>query len=95
MLKLQGLSDSTIDVYARAVRRVTNHFDCCPGKLSPEQLEIYFGQLVDSHSWSIVKVDRNGLKKKERGQKKESKNKGVRSKAPVKAGKDRRVKVPV
>lgn len=61
MLKLQGKSDKTIDVYARAVRRVTNHFDCCPDKLLPEQLEIYFGQLVESHSWSTVKVDRNGL----------------------------------
>jgi len=61
MLKLQGKSDKTIDVYARAVRRVTNHFDCCPDQLTPEQLEIYFGQLVDSHSWSTVKVDRNGL----------------------------------
>ncbi len=61
MLKLQGKSGKTIDVYARAVRRVTEHFDCCPDKLTPEQLEIYFGLLVDSHSWSTVKVDRNGL----------------------------------
>ena len=61
MLKLQGKSDKTIDVYARAVRRVTKHFDCCPDRLTPEQLEVYFGQLVDSHSWSTVKVDRNGL----------------------------------
>ena len=30
MLKLQGKSDKTIDVYARAVRRVAEHFDCCP-----------------------------------------------------------------
>lgn len=61
MLKLQGKSDKTIDVYARAVRRVAGHFDCCPDQLSPEQLEVYFGLLVDSHSWSTVKVDRNGL----------------------------------
>ena len=61
ILKLQGKSDKTIDVYARAVRRVGKHFDCCPDQLTPEQLEIYFGQLVDSHSWSTVKVDRNGL----------------------------------
>lgn len=61
MLKLQGKSDKTIDAYARAVRRVTSHFDCCPDQLPPEQLEIYFGQLVDSHSWSTVKVDRNCL----------------------------------
>lgn len=61
MLKLQGKSVKTIDVYARAVRRVTKHFDCCPDQLTPDQLEIYFGELVDSHSWSTVKVDRNGL----------------------------------
>ena len=61
LLKLQGKSPCTIDAYSRAVRRISNHFDCCPDKLTPEQLEIYFGELVDSHSWSTVKVDRLGL----------------------------------
>jgi len=61
LLKLQGKSQKTIDAYSRAVRRVSNHFDCCPDQLTPEQLEIYFGELVDSHSWSTVKIDRNGL----------------------------------
>ena len=28
-LKLRGMSASTIDVYARAVRRLAAHFDCC------------------------------------------------------------------
>ena len=60
-LKLQGLSDKTIDVYARAVRRVAHYYDCCPDQLSTEQLEAYFVELVASHSWSTVKVDRNGL----------------------------------
>jgi integrase len=60
-LKLQGMSASTIDVYARAVRRIAEHFDCCPDQLATEQLETYFCQLVDSHSWSMVKIDRNGL----------------------------------
>ncbi len=60
-LKLQGLSDSTIDVYARAVRRISQHFDCCPDRLGIQQLEVYFAELVESHSWSTVKVDRNGL----------------------------------
>jgi integrase/recombinase XerD len=60
-LKLQGLSESTIDVYARAVRRVGEHYDCCPDRLTTEQLETYFAKLVESHSWSTVKVDRNGL----------------------------------
>jgi integrase len=60
-LKLQGLSDSTIDVYARAVRRIAQHYDCCPDQLTTEQLEAHFAKLVESHSWSTVKVDRNGL----------------------------------
>ena len=60
-LKLQGMSASTIDVYARAVRRVSAHYDCCPDQLTTEQLEEYFSKLVESHSWSTVKIDRNGL----------------------------------
>jgi site-specific recombinase XerD len=60
-LKLRGMSANTIDSYARAVRRVSNHFDCCPDQLTSEQLEGYFSELVDSHSWSTVKIDRNGL----------------------------------
>ena len=47
--------------YARAVRRVAQYYDCCPDELSTEQLEVYFAALVESHSWSTVKVDRNGL----------------------------------
>jgi integrase/recombinase XerD len=61
LLKLQGKSQSTIDSYSRAVRRVSGHFDCCPDQLTPDQLERYFADLVDSHSWSTVKVDRLGL----------------------------------
>lgn len=60
-LKLQGMSDSTIDVYARGVRRVAQYYDCCPDRLTTEQLEVYFAELVKTHSWSTVKVDRNGL----------------------------------
>lgn len=60
-LKLQGKAENTIDAYSRAVRRVRDYFDCCPDKLKPEQLEKYFSDLVDSHSWSTVKIDRCGL----------------------------------
>jgi len=60
-LKLRGYSASTIDVYARAVRRLTDHFDCVPDQLSIEQLETYFAELVDARSWGTVRVDRNGL----------------------------------
>jgi len=61
LLTLQGKSQKTIDAYSRAVRRVSEYYDCCPDLLTPEQLEIYFGKLVASHSWSTVKIDRNGL----------------------------------
>ncbi len=61
MLTLQGKSEKTIDSYSRGVRRVAEHFDCCPDALTPDQFEVYFGELVESHSWSTIKVDRNGL----------------------------------
>jgi integrase len=61
LLKLQGKSQKTIDAYARAVRRINERFDCCPDQLTLEQREKYFSDLVESHSWSTVKIDRNGL----------------------------------
>lgn len=61
LLKLQGKSDSTISAYSRAVRRIRAHYDCCPDKLSKEQLETYFCDLIKTHSWSTVKIDRLGL----------------------------------
>lgn len=60
-LKLQGKSEATISAYSRAVRRLTEHFDCCPDKLTVEQLEDYFTRLVENYSWSTVKLDRLGL----------------------------------
>ena len=61
LLKLQGKSQKTIDAYSRAVRRITAYFYCCPDQLTLEQREKYFADLVESHSWSTVKIDRNGL----------------------------------
>lgn len=61
LLKLQGKSQKTIVAYARAVRRIKEHFDCCPDQLSLKQREQFFSDLVESHSWSTIKVDRNGL----------------------------------
>ncbi len=60
-LRRQGKSDSTIDRYGHAVRRITKFFDRCPDKLSLEELKEYFLSLVSTRSWSTVKVDRNGL----------------------------------
>ncbi|WP_163372914.1 site-specific integrase [Endozoicomonas acroporae] len=60
-LKLQGKSPSTIDLYSRPLRRVAAFFDRCPDTLKPDDLKTYFAALVESHSWSTVKTDRNGL----------------------------------
>jgi len=60
-LKLQGMSAKTIDAYSRAVRRLSAWIDGCPDRLAPEQLAEYFSELVESHSWSTVKLDRCGL----------------------------------
>jgi len=61
LLKLQGKAKKTIDAYSRAVRRIRDYFDCSPDLLTREQRETYFSDLVESHSWSTVKIDRNGL----------------------------------
>jgi len=60
-LRLQGKSDKTIEAYSRAIRRVRDHFDCLPDQLTPDNLKDYFAVLVETHSWSTVKVDRLGL----------------------------------
>ncbi len=60
-LKLQGKRPATIDAYSRAVRRIAQFFDCCPDSLTKTQLKRYFASLIHTHSWSTVKIDRNGL----------------------------------
>jgi integrase/recombinase XerD len=61
LLKLQGKAKKTREAYSRAVRRIVEHFDCCPSKLTVQELEDYFAHLVDRYSWSTVKLDRLGL----------------------------------
>lgn len=61
LLKLQGKARKTIEAYSRAIRRIRDYFECCPDLLTLEQRETYFSTLVQSHSWSTVKIDRNGL----------------------------------
>jgi len=60
-LQRQGKSKATIDAYSRAVRRISRWFERCPDKLTTGDLKDYFTALVNSHSWSTVKIDRNGL----------------------------------
>lgn len=60
-LLLQGKRPKTIDAYSRAVRRVADYVDRCPDNLTADELKDYFASLVASHSWSTVKLDRNGI----------------------------------
>jgi integrase len=60
-LKLQGKRPKTVDAYARAVRRVADFFERCPDRLSAADLKRYFAALLETHSWSTIKLDRNGL----------------------------------
>jgi len=60
-LTRQGKATSTIVAYSHALRRITAFYDQCPDTLTLEQLKDYFLALVNSHSWSTVRVDRSGL----------------------------------
>ncbi len=61
-LKLKGLQPKTIEAYARAIRRIGEHFEHQIDNLTVPQLADYFSELVDSHSGSSVKLDLSGLK---------------------------------
>ncbi|MCP4981672.1 MAG: tyrosine-type recombinase/integrase, partial [Gammaproteobacteria bacterium] len=61
-LKLKGLRPKTIDAYSRAIRRIGAYFDYQLDDLSEQQLTDYFTDLLESHSWSAVKLDLYGLK---------------------------------
>ncbi|MCP4896448.1 MAG: recombinase, partial [bacterium] len=61
-LRLKGLQPKTIEAYSRAIRRIGAYFDYRIGDLSEQQLIDYFTDLLDSHSWSAVKLDLYGLK---------------------------------
>ena len=60
-LRLQGKRPATIDAYSRAVRRISAYFDKAPDDLTTDNLKDYFNSLIQTHSWSTVKIDRNGL----------------------------------
>lgn len=60
-LRRQGKAEKTIEGYARAVRRITEFFDLCPDCLNEQHIKNYFDSLIKTHSWSTVKIDRNGL----------------------------------
>ena len=61
-LRLKGLRPKTIEAYSRAIRRIGNYFDAHIDQLTFDQLLDYFNDLLQSHSWSAVKLDLYGLK---------------------------------
>ncbi len=61
-LRLNGKQPKTIEAYSRAIRRIGNYFDCRIDNLTSDELLDYFNELLDSHSWSAVKLDLYGLK---------------------------------
>lgn len=61
-LKLQGKRGKTVDGYARAVWRMAGFFDRCPDNLSKDELKLYFAWMLESYSWSSIKVDLWGIK---------------------------------
>jgi len=56
-LKLQEMAESTTNCYLRGFRRICEHFKRLPDKLLVTDLEQYFADLIDTHSWSTVKID--------------------------------------
>jgi integrase/recombinase XerD len=60
-LKLQGKAPATQDGYTRGIRRAADYFDRCPDNLTAEELRGYFADLLETHSWSTIKLDRCGL----------------------------------
>ena len=61
-LKLQGLQPKTQDAYARGVRRMGDHFGRQIDDLTEAQLTDYLTKLLETHSWSAVKLDLYGYK---------------------------------
>ena len=61
-LKLKGLQPKTIEAYSRAIRRIGAYFEYQINDLSEQQLTDYFSDLLESHSWSAVKLDLYSLK---------------------------------
>ena len=61
-LKLKGLQPKTIEAYSRAIRRIGAYFEYQIDDLSEQQLVEFFTNLLETHSWSAVKLDLYGLK---------------------------------
>jgi len=61
-LRLKGLQPKTIDAYERSLKRIYTFFKGNVEDLSQDRQLDYFDQLLQSHSWSAVKLDLYGLR---------------------------------
>lgn len=61
-LRVKGLQPKTVSAYSRAIRRIGAYFNHEICDLSESQLLDYFSDLLETHSWSSVKLDLHGLK---------------------------------
>ncbi len=61
-LRMKGLQPKTISAYSRAIRRIGAYFQHQIVDLTETQLLNYFSDLLETHSWSSVKLDLHGLK---------------------------------
>jgi site-specific recombinase XerD len=53
-LQLKGLSERTIDMYTRAVKQLTKHYQKSPAEISDEELRQYFLYNKNVRHWSRV-----------------------------------------
>ncbi|WP_340680063.1 phage integrase N-terminal SAM-like domain-containing protein, partial [Paraglaciecola sp.] len=60
-LTLQSKSPKTVDMYSCCLRQVSVFFDTCPVVLTAAELKTYFLSLVETKSWSAVKIARNAI----------------------------------
>lgn len=60
-LTLQGLQPKTINSYLRTLRRIDQRLAKPLDQLTAEDLKGYFAELLETHSWSTVKIDRCAL----------------------------------
>jgi len=60
-LILQGKSPKTQQMYGYYLHQVAEFFDTCPDHLTAAELKAYFLHLVETRSWSTVKVARNAI----------------------------------
>ncbi len=51
-MQLRGMSERTIEMYVRAVRQLTKHYNKSPDKISDEQLRKYFLYNTTERGWS-------------------------------------------